>query len=65
MSTTSALPRITHCAEGRCQHEIYKSSCSFICREFLKLIRSGHNPTDCPWYDSTKDIENFKRGGKS
>lgn len=65
MTGTSVFPRITHCAEGRCTHEIHKMPQCFICRKFLTLIKSGKNPTNCPWYDHTRDMENFKKKGKS
>ena len=65
MPYTYVYPRVSHCAEGRCTNEIKRMPQCTICRNFLKLVRSGKNPTNCPWYDHTKDIENFKKKGKS
>ena len=63
--TSLIYPRVTHCAEGRCTHKIHSMPQCFICRKFLKLIRENKNPTNCPWDDGTKDLENFKKKGKS
>lgn len=42
-----------HCAEERCHHPIYHNF--LLCRKHSELIRSGHNPTECPYYSHTED----------
>ena len=46
---------VRHCAEGRCRHEIYKNFP--FCSRFCQLVKSGKNPSNCPYHFPFKDYE--------
>lgn len=50
----SEMP-ITHCAKGRCTNLI---KCNFpICDRFRELVSTGKNPTNCYYYNPSRDYE--------
>ena len=62
-------PIIRCCAPGRCINPMrfpYFPD-NFPCRKFRELVKSGSNPTNCPYYVhklDQKDIGHNKKSGK-
>lgn len=52
---------ITHCAEGRCMKDIRKGFEWASCIDFRRLVNSGKNPTNCPYYNHRIDRKKFDK----
>ena len=57
----SEIP-ITYCAKGRCTNPI---KCNFpICDRFRVLVSTRKNPTNCYYYNPSKDYEDVGKKKK-
>lgn len=62
-------PTICSCAPGRCAepNRCWAFPDNFPCRKFRELVKSGSNPTNCPYYVpglDRRDIGHNKKSGK-